>query len=521
MGLVSRILPKVRELKHMEHAATGAYKPRKRVRQRRMRGPAKQKARMSYRKNRGQLKQRAKLRYKQVRNNPRFKRKKTVYRKNRQRYKRLAADEQIALSNPGIEFVMKCGGETKSGYVTGIVTDTWQIEYLLEDGESGALGPDRFFDCVILYDDEDIEVLFNILDQASEVNDDNDDDVTVFEFEEPEDWSEAATSHFAFNKENVPDLMSQLVKVLDKATSGAEGSGRKGLQDASSRVKGMAKAVAKAWQKRNEGQDLMRNSHLRHQLIRLAYHNKHLRPDVLELLAPKGESQKKASDPRGMEHFARRRLKQLLDGKYIRLYADRFTIEIVEVPQKPLKRRTGRTLSIHINPPGQLPFNDFIPKNLLGNRDGAKIGNNDTYDQALKKLQTALAKAEALTTTSWEENVRTKDRKPDSWFPRIQQDEMSYLLVEPPDTKPQTIKGKDFTVESTWINFSSYAPGSDLQAQDPSYTQLEAKSPAAARKFYKILKANPDSLKQLSWGGFSDWLRKNKIPYETHHSSWH
>lgn len=58
--------------------------------------------------------------------------------------------------------------------------------------------------------------------------------------------------YLAFNKENPSDLMSQLVKVLDKASKGAEGTGRKGLQDVSSRVKGMAKNVADAWQKRDE-----------------------------------------------------------------------------------------------------------------------------------------------------------------------------------------------------------------------------------------------------------------------------
>ena len=240
-----------------------------------MRGPAKQKARMGYRKNRGKLKQRAKLRYKQVRTNPRFKRKKKIYRKNRQRHRRLAfgvvADEQVSLE-AAVEFVMKCGGKMKSGYVTGVVADTWQIEYLLEDGEIGSLSPERFFECAVLFEGQDIDVLFDILDEASELEDDGDEDsVTVFEFDSPEggftpvgdpsayfdDKAEGMLAnvtnlYLAFNKENPSDLLSQLVKVLDKATKDAEGQGRKGLQDISSRVKGMAKNVAEAWEKRTE-----------------------------------------------------------------------------------------------------------------------------------------------------------------------------------------------------------------------------------------------------------------------------
>jgi inhibitor of KinA sporulation pathway (predicted exonuclease) len=56
----------------------------------------------------------------------------------------------------------------------------------------------------------------------------------------------------AFNKENVSDLLRQLVKILDKASDEAEGQGRKGLQDASSRVKTITKVVDDAWNSRKE-----------------------------------------------------------------------------------------------------------------------------------------------------------------------------------------------------------------------------------------------------------------------------
>ena len=56
----------------------------------------------------------------------------------------------------------------------------------------------------------------------------------------------------AFNKENPSDLLNQIVKVLDKASRGAEGKGKKALTDAASRVKGIAKPVSEAWASRDQ-----------------------------------------------------------------------------------------------------------------------------------------------------------------------------------------------------------------------------------------------------------------------------
>jgi|GEM_PF-2672572 len=240
---------------------------------------------------------------------------------------------------------------------------------------------------------------------------------------------------------------------------------------------------------------------LRKSVIRLAYEKPNLRSFLLPLV-----TRKKVA----------REIPKILEGKNIRVYADRFMIRVVEIPQKPLRRRSVRTLSIPINAPGSRPFDAFIVDNLLHHRDGAKIGKNDTYDQALKKLQKALSKAEELTTKEWEE--QKIDGKPDPWFPRISQDEINYLLVEPSDYKPLSIKGKDFTLQSTWTDFKAYDPGADFQSHDPTYTVIVSKSPTGARKLYKMLKVNPDALKRVSWYQLTDWLRKNKINFDSHGS---
>jgi len=56
----------------------------------------------------------------------------------------------------------------------------------------------------------------------------------------------------AFNKENPADLLSQLVKVLDKASTRSPAPSRKRLRDVSSRVKGIGKDIQHAWDARDE-----------------------------------------------------------------------------------------------------------------------------------------------------------------------------------------------------------------------------------------------------------------------------
>jgi len=212
---------------------------------------------MSYRKHKGVLKQKAKIRYRQVRKQPAFKRKKKIYRKFRMRHKRLGMEGAV-LTYPAIEFVMTRNGEdVVAGYITGVVAETWTIEYALEDGSIGSIDVDDFLDRVSFFDEEDIELLFEILDEASALEDDGDENVTVYEFEEPAEPSVekivlAYQERHAFNKESPPDLLAQLVKVLDKASTQAEGDGRKELRDAVSRVRGIAKIVDSAWTRRRD-----------------------------------------------------------------------------------------------------------------------------------------------------------------------------------------------------------------------------------------------------------------------------
>jgi len=100
------------------------------------------------------------------------------------------------------------------------------------------------------------------------------------------------------------------------------------------------------------------------------------------------------------------------------------------------------------------------------------------------------------------------------------EEQVYFLEVMPSDSKPFKAKGKDFEVNVQWGGFGAYSPSSDLQSHDPSYTKIVAKSKGAARKFYKILKADPDALKNIDWRGFDSWLDRNKVGYDTQFSQW-
>ena len=193
-------------------------------------------------------------------------------------------------------------------------------------------------------------------------------------------------------------------------------------------------------------------------------------------------------------------------------------IMLEELPSKPLKSKHMKQLFIPFGPNSSYPgVSAFISDNLLSD---AKIGRGDSYDSAKKKLEKALEKAGKRMEDEWKKNPKTEGRDPSPWFSRPRESTVHYLQVEPKDYKPMTIKGKDFSITSEWNNFSAYSPNSDFQSHDPHYTQYVAKSPTAGRKLYKILKANPDALKDVSWDSLDDWMRKHKINHKTNFSVW-
>jgi len=204
------------------------------------------------------------------------------------------------------------------------------------------------------------------------------------------------------------------------------------------------------------------------------------------------------------------------DGKFMgrdaRLRWSRTTWLLEELPQKGKKKLKVADL---MNPSsrGMGEFDPFIASNIL--RD-AKLSSSDNYERIKKKILDAYEKAadRCVEKGVSEENVEWL-RKED-WHERTE----FYLNIVPEDVDPIEVEGKDFSFMSKWTGFKAYSPSSDFQQADPHYTYYGSTSPTAARKLYKIVNADPTVLKNVSWSKFDEWLKKNKIGYDTHFSVW-
>ena len=113
-------------------------------------------------KHRAQNKLRARKRYRRMRNNPAFKRRQRMYRKNPQRFKRLA-------SFGGFSPIPFWSASLGDGLVVGVDED--EVFYTLQSRpeDLGVIYHQDFLDTAVFLEDEDIETFFDILDEAMEV----------------------------------------------------------------------------------------------------------------------------------------------------------------------------------------------------------------------------------------------------------------------------------------------------------------------------------------------------------------
>lgn len=260
------------------------WKPKRRDRNTRRRRKRKQ----WYRKNRSRIRQKSRRRYKQLRKNPTYKR--WQKRKRREKVKRRmrkavlehrpihyafdTSDMNPCAENgvPDIFFVFDddpdIDVDLDLGFVCDIDPDEDEIlVWDLDDQEYKVVDIEDFVEAVSFLDEEDENNFFSYMDSIYEESDSDAPDLVsrvALQKQHPSTLKDVAMSDLtskvaarfmtkqAFNKENPSDLLNQLVKVLDKASKDAEGTGKKGLVDAASRVKGIAKPVQKAWSHRND-----------------------------------------------------------------------------------------------------------------------------------------------------------------------------------------------------------------------------------------------------------------------------
>lgn len=131
-------------------------------RQRRQRGLAKIKSRRYYMKHRAQNKLRARKRYRKMRNNPAFKRRQRLYRRNPQRFKRLA-------SMAGFAPIPFWSASLGDGLVVGVNDESvFYVSLRSPDNLQSSYHQD-FLDTAVFLEDEDIERFFSLLDESMDV----------------------------------------------------------------------------------------------------------------------------------------------------------------------------------------------------------------------------------------------------------------------------------------------------------------------------------------------------------------
>jgi hypothetical protein len=145
-----------------------------------------------------------------------------------------------------------------------------------------------------------------------------------------------------------------------------------------------------------------------------------------------------------------------------------------------------------------------------------RIKASMTYEQAASEIDKRMKELVAESNDKSSEPKQEQDLISGPWETLV-----FYLEVEPADMKPFVVDAKDFKVSVGWDKFEAYDPSSIFEQSDPFYTKYQSKSPTAARKMYKVLNADPDALKNVSWSDFGGWMRRSGISYDSHSSQWH
>lgn len=226
---------------------------------------------------------------------------------------------------------------------------------------------------------------------------------------------------------------------------------------------------------------------------------------------------------RVVARFRNRTSQNRFDGKFLgdnaRLRWNRNGWLLEELPQKGKKKLRKATFD-DFSTRGWQGFSAYIPGNVLRE---ANLNASDDYDKIKQKMTDTFALAAEKTIAGMPPEMIEKNPNHWAWLrdPKWSEYTVYFLEVEPEDTEPFTAEAKDFSVKVSWHDFTAYSPTSDLAQADPHYTMYSASAPAAARKLYQILKADPKGIKDIPWAKFDDFLKKNKVGYKINFSVWH
>lgn len=207
---------------------------------------------------------------------------------------------------------------------------------------------------------------------------------------------------------------------------------------------------------------------------------------------------------------------KVLHGRDCRLTISDYEIIVEQLPMPKAHKPRLLRWSVHLGWQRSQPnCNALLVDNVIENALGGVVALADgvtphfddlLYSEVVAKLEAEIATANA--------------EVPSHARARPQTTEVHYANVRPRDAEPIVVGGKDFSFTATWTSFEIYSPSSDFQQADPYYSYVGPSAPTSARKLYKLLKADPKAMSNLTWDQVTDWLRARKIGYDMHHSVW-
>lgn len=248
---------------------------------------------------------------------------------------------------------------------------------------------------------------------------------------------------------------------------------------------------------------------MRKELIRLGHKSpalrKHLRP-ILDHL-------------HGHHKTRLAREEILLEGDFVRIHKKRGqeAFRVIELPVK--GKRRLRTLLVS---GFQDAFSVYPDLFLDGSGMIKEIGfrKSMSYDQTVQQIFRILGKYDKEA-RAYADSIPGFHYAPLHDFIRFYNDEVHYLQVAPANTRPIKGLGADFSFHLKWDSFEIRQDATDdMNVHDPSYASYENASPAAARKLYKMVNADPTLLDRVRFHDLHDLFQRWGIKYKSSFSSW-
>jgi len=230
--------------------------------------------------------------------------------------------------------------------------------------------------------------------------------------------------------------------------------------------------------------------------------------------------------------------KNTIQGDKMRARWDDYgTLLIEEMPGKPVKRKVRRNQFSTQWALRSQRFNPSGPVLILNIVEDANLRPSMSYDQAVAAMHHALDMAADKLRS---EAVRLQEKYPDgsyqtpdvvdtilkkmNWPQGVgSEDTVSFLEVEPKDYKSVTFGGRDFGGTAEWdtFTFSSEDMKDEWMAQmEGMRATYSSTSKGAARKLFKLLKANPDAVKRMDVDQFKKFLDQSKVGYRYNPTVW-